>query len=297
MRSSTRATSRRLPFLLAAVLVAGVAGAAPASAAPAGPGSTITFSGTGNEYISQDREWSYDTSDAVITATVYAEGNRVTVGVSGDTWWDVDFAAPTGEVLTAGVTYDGATRYPFNEADEPGLSLSGDGRGCNRLSGSFTVLAADFRADGSVERFEATFEQTCEPSNGSLVTGRVLIGDGPAVEDLTVDAEVTSGTFSAVSGRARLTGTVTCNRETVVDLTGTVAQRISRSKLATGSWSLEDVACGPTATTWTATVVPAGQVPFGRGLAQVDATAQAVDDVTGAVVSDVVDAEVRLLRR
>jgi hypothetical protein len=81
-----------------------------------------------------------------------------------------------------------------------------------------------------------------------------------------------------------------------VDLAGTLAQRISRGKLATGSWALDDIACGTAPTTWTATVVPAGQVPFGRGLAQLDATAQAFDDVSGVVVSDVLDAEVRLQR-
>jgi hypothetical protein len=43
-------------------------------------------------------------------------------------------------------------------------------------------------------------------------------------------------------------------------------------------------------------VVPAGQVPFGRGPAQVDATAEAFDDVLGVAVTDVLDAEVRLRR-
>ncbi|WP_456819843.1 hypothetical protein [Cellulomonas sp. URHB0016] len=289
-------SSLRLPIVLAAVLTAGLAGAAPASAAPVGAGSTVDFSGSGGDYITQDRAWSYDTSDATITATASADGNRLNLGIDGDTRWYLDFAAPAGESLTAGVTYDGATRYPFQESEEPGLSLSGDGRGCNELSGSFTVLAADFNPDGSVEQFEATFEQHCENSTTSVATGRVVIADEVAPVELTVDAEVTSGTVSRVSGRAELTGTLTCSRETQVDLAGTLAQRISRGKLATGSWSLEDVACGPTATTWTATVVPAGSVPFGRGLAQLDATAQATDDASGVVVTDVLDAEVRLRR-
>jgi hypothetical protein len=286
----------RLPIVLAAVLAAGVAGAAPASADPVGPGSTVSFSGSGGDYITQDRQWSYDTTSSTIKATASADGNRLNLGIDGDTWWYLDFAAPAGESLTAGVTYDGATRYPFNEADEPGLDLSGDGRGCNQLSGSFTVLAADFNPDGSVEEFEATFEQHCENSATSVATGRVVITNGPAPVELTVDADVTSGTFSRVSGRVVLTGTVTCSRETQVDLAGTLAQRVTRSKLATGSWSVDGVDCGPTAATWTATVVPAGQVPFGRGLAQLDGTAQAFDDVSGVVVSDVLDAEVRLRR-
>ena len=293
MRSSM---SWRLPVVLAAVLAAGVASAAPASADPVGAGSAVTFSGSGGDYITQDRAWSYDTTDSVITATASADGNRLNLGINGDTWWYLDFAAPAGETLTAGVTYGGATRYPFRAPKEPGLSLSGDGRGCNELSGSFTVLAADLNPDGTVDEFEATFEQHCENSTTSVATGRVLITNETAPAELTVDAEVTSGTFSRVSGRAVLTGTLTCSRETDVDLAGTLVQRISRTKLATGSWSLDDVACGATPATWTATVVPAGQVPFGRGLAQLDATAQAFDDVLDVVVSDVIDAEVRLRR-
>lgn len=297
MRSSMLGTtSLRLPVVLAAVLAAGVVGAVPASAAPAPPGSTVTFSGSGRDYITQDREWSYDTTNASITATATAAGDRVTVRIDGETWWTLEFEAPAGQSLTAGVTYDGATRYPFNEPEQPGLSLSGDGRGCNELGGSFTVLAADFATDGAVEQFEATFEQRCE--NGTAAaTGHVRIGDvvEPPLEALTVDAEVTSGTFSRVSGRAVLTGTLACNRETRVDLEGALAQRVTRGKLATGTWSLDDVECGPTATTWTATVVPVGQIPFGRGLAQVDVTAVALDEA-GATVSDVVDAEVRLRR-
>jgi hypothetical protein len=261
-----------------------------------GEGSGVEFSGSGGDYITQDRQWSYDTTNAEITATASADGNHVNLGISGDTWWYLDFAAPAGESLTAGVTYDGATRYPFHAPDEPGLSLSGDGRGCNQLSGSFTVLAADLNANGFVEEFDATFEQHCENSATSVATGRVHITNGESPAELTVDAEVTSGTFSRVSGRAQLTGTLTCSRETQVDLTGTLAQRVSRGKLATGSWSVADVTCGPTATTWTATVVPAGQVPFVRGLAQLDATAQAFDDVLGIAVSDVLDTEVRLQR-
>lgn len=295
MRSSGTFSSR-LPRVLAAALAVGVVGAAPAFADPAGPGSVVAFSGSGGDYITQDRAWSYDTGNAQISATASADGNHVSLGVSGDTWWYLDLAAPAGESLTAGTTYDGATRYPFQEADAPGLSLYGDGRGCNESTGSFTVLAAQFGPDGTVEQFEATFEQHCENSTTSVATGHVRIGDVPAPVELTVDAEVVSGTFSKVSGRAVLTGTLTCSRATEVDLEGTLAQRISRAKLATGSWSLEDVECGTTPTTWTATVVPAGSVPFGRGPAQVDATAQAVDDVTGSVVQDVVDAEVRLQR-
>jgi hypothetical protein len=66
-----------------------------------------------------------------------------------------------GQLLEAGRTYDGARRYPFNDA-APGLSISGDGRGCNELSGTFTVNKIEFDAAGTLRAFEVTFEQHCE---------------------------------------------------------------------------------------------------------------------------------------
>jgi hypothetical protein len=44
----------------------------------------------------------------------------------------------------------------------PGVSLDGNGRGCNTLTGTFTVLDAVFGRNGYVQTFDATFEQHCE---------------------------------------------------------------------------------------------------------------------------------------
>lgn len=300
MRSSMRSRSGRASLVLAVVLAVGAAAALPAAAVPssrhpAGPGSTVTFSGNGNEFITAGREWSFDTTTAQMWATVWDEdGRELRIQVRGTSLWSLELAAPPGERLTAGVTYENAARSPFQD-EAPGLSLSGDGRGCNRLTGSFTVLAADFNPDGSVEEFEATFEQRCTPGvEDEVATGHVRIGDVVAPAPLTVDTEVTSGTFSRGSGSAVLTGTLTCSRDAEVDLAGALAQRVSRTRLATGAWSLGDVVCGPAPTTWTAIVAPEGRVPFGTGVAQVDLTAEALDNVTGEVVTTVVDAEVRL---
>lgn len=86
-------------------------------------------------------------------------------------WWYLDFAAPSGTPLTVG-TYTGATRYPFQSSGSPGLSIDGDGRGCNTLTGSFTITAIQFNTDGSLARFAANFEQHCEGGPAAL-TGSV----------------------------------------------------------------------------------------------------------------------------
>jgi len=73
-------------------------------------------------------------------------------------WWYLDFAAPADAPLAVG-TYQGATRWPFQAAANPGLSFSGNGRGNNTLTGSFNVLEVTYGAGGSVMSFAADFVQ------------------------------------------------------------------------------------------------------------------------------------------
>jgi len=78
-----------------------------------------------------------------------------------DHFWYLDFAAPNNQPLTPGA-YFGATRFPFQAANQPGLSVAGDGRGCNTLSGSFQVLQVAYGPGNTIAAFDATFEQHCE---------------------------------------------------------------------------------------------------------------------------------------
>ena len=75
-------------------------------------------------------------------------------------WWTTDFAAPPGQDLAAGTTYQ-AKRYPFNDG-AAGFNHSGNGRGCNELTATFTVREIAFHANGVLRRFRADFEQHCE---------------------------------------------------------------------------------------------------------------------------------------
>ncbi len=91
-------------------------------------------------------------------------------------WW-LDFAAPRGTTLSRG-KYRSAERFPFQLPERPGLSVSGEGRGCNELTGEFTVYAIEIAPDDSVNRFEASFEQHCEQSPLAL-RGRVAVLSNP----------------------------------------------------------------------------------------------------------------------
>jgi hypothetical protein len=73
-------------------------------------------------------------------------------------YWDLDLEATTGNVLTPGF-YPGATRYPFNAANEPGMWLSGNHLGHNTITGYYTVLEAVFGPGTTVNRFAVDFRQ------------------------------------------------------------------------------------------------------------------------------------------
>jgi hypothetical protein len=89
------------------------------------------------------------------------------------TFWYVDFAAPLNAELSVGA-YEGATRLPFQQPSEPGLSVSGDGRGCNQLTGRFDILEVVYDPHtGNVVHFAADFEQHCESPSAPALLGAI----------------------------------------------------------------------------------------------------------------------------
>lgn len=96
-------------------------------------------------------------------------GNEVRLQFNSPTWsswWDISFAAPGGVPLVPG-SYEGASRFQFGGAG-PEMSISGDGRGCNSLTGRFDVLEIAFGPSGALERFAANAEQHCEGAAPAL---------------------------------------------------------------------------------------------------------------------------------
>jgi hypothetical protein len=87
--------------------------------------------------------------------------------------WELDLAAPEGELALG--TYSGAVRYPFQEGNEPGLSLSGAGRGCNEINGEFIINKLQRGGDGHVKELAVNFNQRCDNGRQPL-RGMVTVG-------------------------------------------------------------------------------------------------------------------------
>ena len=92
----------------------------------------------------------------------------MTPAASNESLWTLTFSSQQlGQALAAQV-YTGAARYPFEPPGAPGLDISGNGGGCNTLSGSFQIEEVDEADGGTLEGFTATFEQHCEEQDAGL---------------------------------------------------------------------------------------------------------------------------------
>lgn len=127
--------------------------------------SIITLQSDGSDYIGAGRNYSYTRANASLY--VSADGGHLKVGVSGDESWSADFQLPSAMSQLQPGTYAGLKRYPFHNPIMGGLSWGGEGRGCNELTGSFTITSATYVA-GQLSAVEADFEQHCEGAGAAL---------------------------------------------------------------------------------------------------------------------------------
>ena len=133
-------------------------------AIPASADTSLTMSSDQFDYIGQGQAWAYTDADGTFTARYDLTQHYLEIDVIGPSfsfWWYLEFAAADGQQLTTG-TYTGCSRWPFQNAGEPGLSVSGMGRGCNQLCGSFTVHELSIGPGEQVNAMWITFTQYCE---------------------------------------------------------------------------------------------------------------------------------------
>jgi hypothetical protein len=107
------------------------------------------------DYIGQGKTYSYP-AEAV---TVRRNDRGVNISIGGPTGWHISFGAPNGRFLEVGEYLD-ARRYPFSGAS-PGIEFTGEGRGCNQISGQFMVWELEFKGN-EVTKLAIDFVQRCE---------------------------------------------------------------------------------------------------------------------------------------
>lgn len=146
--------------------------------------------------------------------------NGARVWITGAQSWDLNFAAPNDAYLAIG-EYLGAQRFPFQPAGSPGLSVGGQGRGPNTLTGEFYVYDIVWNADKSdIVSFAAWFKQHSdgdEPALLGTIQYNTTIGTnaGLLANDLDVDGDFL--TTILVTGPAH--GTLSLGRDGTLSYT------------------------------------------------------------------------------
>jgi hypothetical protein len=163
--------------------------------------------GTPTDFITGGREYRIGPGQGTWSGTIIQRtGEPVPLGVRifftannavselvGD-YWDLEFHVTQipGAVFGPG-TYTDAMRAAFTDPGHPGLSVTGDHRGCNTNTGRFEVTALEFDCLPSdtaatalhLRSFAATFEQRCEGGT-SFLRGSIVY-NAPATNE-TCDA-------------------------------------------------------------------------------------------------------------
>ena len=120
---------------------------------------TITLVSDPGDYIGQGASYVYTNADALITTS--NASNYFHISVDGNENWRGDFAIPNTYTELLPGSYANLTRYPFDDPAIGGLSWSGEGRGCNTLTGWIVINSATYVA-GALTELDMQFEQHCE---------------------------------------------------------------------------------------------------------------------------------------
>ena len=120
------------------------------------------------DYIGQGKKYFYKSPGDTFSVSASPSGITATVDQSDfNNSFTVTVAPPTGGTLHDGV-YEGAQRTPFRAVEAPGLEVTGEGRGCNTISGRFELFNVQTDGNGTIIGFLLEFEQHCEGAAPAL---------------------------------------------------------------------------------------------------------------------------------
>jgi len=132
---------------------------------PAGS-NVIYFNGDSGDYVFHG-----STTYTQGTWSVSGSQDYLTINYSSQAyadWWYLTFSTRAmGQSLSIG-TFAQAERASFASSGRPGIDITGDGSGCNTITGDFQIQAITW-SGSTLKSFTASFEQHCE---GSLIALR-----------------------------------------------------------------------------------------------------------------------------
>jgi hypothetical protein len=138
---------------------------APASGAMPASGNYVYVQSDAGDYVGDGRTYTYTRADALLK--VSAGGLSINVGVQGNEEWNATFLLPSGAGNLQAGYFGGLTRAAFADKAVGGLDWSGEGRGCNTLTGWMVVDKITLEA-GALTALDLRFEQHCNGGAAAL---------------------------------------------------------------------------------------------------------------------------------
>ena len=137
------------------------------STGPHGPPAPnhVRLQSDAGDYIGGGQTYDYTQANAIIQVT--ASAGHLGIGIRGDQSWFGDFQSPSALTQLQPGNYTDLQRYPFHDPAKGGLDWFGEGRGCNTLSGWFTVDSVTY-AGSDLTAIDVRFEQHCEGGTAAL---------------------------------------------------------------------------------------------------------------------------------
>src|SRR5579859_1052238 len=176
-------SARLAVAVVLAVAVAMVVGPTAANADQFADSGSVTMTSDPGDWVGQGKSYTYTTSDSAIQTAGGASHLAIFVSTGAFSQWIFELSAPAGQTFGAGTTYT-ATRFP--SATEAGMDVFGMARGCNTVTGTFTI--STFRlgpagyfavGDDYLLDLDLTFEQHCEGGTAAL-HGTIHLVNQPA---------------------------------------------------------------------------------------------------------------------
>jgi hypothetical protein len=139
---------------------------APASAVPAS-GNYVYLQSDAGDYVGAGKTYRYTSADSLIKLNVNNNGLGLYTTVQGNENWTGSFLLPSGAGNLQAGYFAGLARTTSANAAVGGLDWSGNGRGCNVMSGWVVIDKVTLTA-GAVTALDLRFEQHCEAGLTSL---------------------------------------------------------------------------------------------------------------------------------
>jgi PKD domain-containing protein len=135
----------------------------------------LSMRGDPGDYVTGGQTFLYDPVGSTFIGRVgtWGDVNLSLAGPGGPgDFWRLAFMPPDSQILSLG--FYANARRDGGFLGTPGLDISGQGRGCNQLTGHFEIKQLDVGSDGALRAFWARFEQHCENAVPGL-TGEIRI--------------------------------------------------------------------------------------------------------------------------